>query len=291
MSDKEDPQPPELRPPKSELDNLDLIFDASSRPRVARQRHFLQRHLLRQLIRQHRRMHRRRTVGPQRPAVTSGLAGSTRRYALLVALMVGLTALPTWIVLRAGVEGVDPWVAGPVRPFVVPGDSVTPQPARPLVPGGRPTRPAPQADPAQAQPAPVPPAVIALPPAPPVPVRERTRWDSAADKQRPVWKRTKKKVTSRPTPVKNVPPAPHQPPSQGSNQGNPNRPAPWPVSRSGHRSGQPAWAHLPTRRLGSHWVGKHWVGKHWAGKRWAGKRWVGKQWVGKRWLRVDRPCR
>lgn len=50
-----------------------------------------------------------------------GLSGSTRRYAILLTLMAGLTAVPSWIILRAGVNGLgDSHSAGPVRPLLVP---------------------------------------------------------------------------------------------------------------------------------------------------------------------------
>lgn len=92
------------------------------------------------------------------PAVPAAFASPrpvrspSRRYGLLVTLLVGLTAVPSWIVLRAGLEGVDPdfgaRLAGPVQPFVVPGDHLAQAPLR--LPE-RPVRPAPQADPGLAQ--------------------------------------------------------------------------------------------------------------------------------------------
>ncbi|MDI1461747.1 hypothetical protein QEZ54_12255 [Catellatospora sp. KI3] len=126
---------------------------------------------------------------PAAPRRRRRAALTSRRYALLVAAMVGLTALPTWIVLRAGMDGLDPdfgaRLAGPVRAFTVPGE---PQRLLPEYPQQRPTRPAPQSDPVTGRPAG--PLVIAAGPprevngAEPVLERRRTAKPPAP---RPVW--------------------------------------------------------------------------------------------------------
>lgn len=60
-------------------------------------------------------------VGPRiRNALKGGhgLAGSPKRYAMLVAVMVGLTSLPTWAVLHTGLRDVTPAQAAPAEVFV-----------------------------------------------------------------------------------------------------------------------------------------------------------------------------
>jgi hypothetical protein len=48
-----------------------------------------------------------------------GLAGSPQRYAILLTLMAGLTAGPTWIMVRAGADELDVAAASPARPIVM----------------------------------------------------------------------------------------------------------------------------------------------------------------------------
>ena len=48
-----------------------------------------------------------------------GLSGSSKRFATLLTLMVGLTAVPTFIMVRAGVEELRSSTAIPVRPIVL----------------------------------------------------------------------------------------------------------------------------------------------------------------------------
>lgn len=54
-----------------------------------------------------------------------GKPTSPRRYAALLALMAGLTAVPTWIMLRAGVSGLDREMASPAQPLL---DPISPRP-------------------------------------------------------------------------------------------------------------------------------------------------------------------
>lgn len=60
-------------------------------------------------------------VGPRiRNALKGGhgLAGSPKRYALLVAVLVGLASVPTWTVLRTGLTATTPIVAAPADVFL-----------------------------------------------------------------------------------------------------------------------------------------------------------------------------
>jgi hypothetical protein len=60
-------------------------------------------------------------VGPRiRNALKGGhgLAGSPKRYAMLVAVMVGLTSLPTWAVLHTGLRDTTPAQAAPAEVFL-----------------------------------------------------------------------------------------------------------------------------------------------------------------------------
>lgn len=70
-----------------------------------------------------------------RPVVKrkEGLAGSPQRYAILLTLMAGLTAGPTWLMVRAGADELDVAAVSPARPIVmgVPG---APPPANTLPP-------------------------------------------------------------------------------------------------------------------------------------------------------------
>lgn len=62
-----------------------------------------------------------------------GLSGSSKRFAILLTLMVGLTAVPTYIMVRVGVEELRSSAASPVRPILldVP-DKAPPQNQQPL---------------------------------------------------------------------------------------------------------------------------------------------------------------
>jgi hypothetical protein len=57
----------------------------------------------------------------QRPPRSSGegLSGSSKRFVTLLTLMVGLTAVPTFIMVRAGVEELRSSAATPVRPILL----------------------------------------------------------------------------------------------------------------------------------------------------------------------------
>lgn len=56
---------------------------------------------------------------PRRPRrVDEGLSGSAKRYAMLLALLVSLTAVPTWIMLRVGADELNQRMAVPVRPVL-----------------------------------------------------------------------------------------------------------------------------------------------------------------------------
>jgi hypothetical protein len=72
---------------------------------------------------------------PPRPRrAGEGLSGSSKRFAILLTLMVGLTAVPTFIMVRVGVEELRSSAASPVRPIllVVP-DPTPPSNKEPLV--------------------------------------------------------------------------------------------------------------------------------------------------------------
>ena len=49
-----------------------------------------------------------------------GLSGSGRRYAVLLTLMAGMTAVPSWIILKAGVNGLGTTAAAPIQPLLTP---------------------------------------------------------------------------------------------------------------------------------------------------------------------------
>src|SRR5688572_10713278 len=81
---------------------------------------------------------RRASRGP-----THGLSGSGRRYAVLLTLMAGMTAVPSWVILKAGVNGLGgTTAAAPLQPLLAPasapppasGGPVEPLPPEPLVP-------------------------------------------------------------------------------------------------------------------------------------------------------------
>src|SRR5687767_8666018 len=58
---------------------------------------------------------------PPRPPrrASEGLSGSGKRFATLLTLMAGLTAVPTFIMIRVGVDELESSVATPVRPIVL----------------------------------------------------------------------------------------------------------------------------------------------------------------------------
>lgn len=63
-----------------------------------------------------------------------GLSGSGKRFATLLTLMVGLTAVPTFIMVRAGVEQLRSLPAAPVRPILLEVPEKAPPPNKePLV--------------------------------------------------------------------------------------------------------------------------------------------------------------
>ncbi|WP_117212409.1 hypothetical protein [Allorhizocola rhizosphaerae] len=66
----------------------------------------------------------------RRRKLDKGFAGG--RYAVMVTLMAGLTAVPTWIMLRAGAEGLDQPAAASLQPLLI--DLAVPDTAAPVTP-------------------------------------------------------------------------------------------------------------------------------------------------------------
>jgi hypothetical protein len=66
-----------------------------------------------------------------------GLSGSSKRFATLLTLMVGLTAVPTYIMVRVGVEQLRSSAVSPIRPILLdvpdkaPPQNKQPQPIEP----------------------------------------------------------------------------------------------------------------------------------------------------------------
>lgn len=120
---------------------------------------------------------------------------SSRGYAVLLTLMVGLTIAPTWVLMRAGVEGIDPYAASGARPVLEPLSLPVALPQTDVQPQ------LPQFDPYQ--PDPVGPQLPQVPPGPseppvPVPVREPmpergSGLENDGARERPVKKKHKKK--------------------------------------------------------------------------------------------------
>ncbi|NUT36865.1 MAG: hypothetical protein HOV79_27740, partial [Hamadaea sp.] len=74
----------------------------------------------------------------------NGLAGTPKRYGLLVATLVGLASLPTWVVLRAGLDDIAPAFREPTGVLI----AVPPAPEPITVRGSKHVRPPRQAAPA-----------------------------------------------------------------------------------------------------------------------------------------------
>ncbi|HEX6683938.1 MAG TPA: hypothetical protein VF062_14135 [Candidatus Limnocylindrales bacterium] len=68
------------------------------------------------------------TKHPPARRAGDGLSGSGKRFAILLILMVGLTAVPTFIMIRAGTEELRSTAAAPVRPIVLGVPEPPPQP-------------------------------------------------------------------------------------------------------------------------------------------------------------------
>ncbi|GIH11554.1 hypothetical protein Rhe02_96210 [Rhizocola hellebori] len=142
---------------------------------------------------------RRASRGP-----TYGLSGSGRRYAVLLTLMAGMTAVPSWIILKAGVNGLGTSVAAPVQPLLAPASAqsrIEPDPAaaapEPVVPR---------------VPVPVlPPELPSQPQPVPSPLLERRSVVDTPD--RPVRKKIRKPA---------APPAPADPPATAAPQPGPS---------------------------------------------------------------------
>jgi hypothetical protein len=69
------------------------------------------------------------TRGPNRKSGRRhgpGLTGSARRYAAMLTVMAGLTAVPTWVILKTGVTGLSTEAVAPVSPLIVPLPPVAP---------------------------------------------------------------------------------------------------------------------------------------------------------------------